>query len=194
MKKLVLSLGLIIIALGIYLFTDYYFQNRKTNSHRYTQSPLKVDIYGKQFKWIFHYPGNDGFFGSTSGALITEENEIGLDPNDHWSKDDIIAYEFVVPTNAKLETTLTSLDLIHATIETPIHGKHDAIPGFKIPMESTTPLESISGEFACSQLCGKGHNDMTTTYSVVSYEEFEEWMNKQLKKRKKVESAENGTK
>ena len=64
----------------------------KTNSNEIIidNSWVRIKVYAQQWVWNIHYPGEDGYFGSTNPHLIDEvENPIGLDRSDEFAKDDI---------------------------------------------------------------------------------------------------------
>ena len=50
-----------------------------------------LNMIGKQFEWISHYPGADGRFGRRDISLITPTNNIGLDRSDPAGADDIVS-------------------------------------------------------------------------------------------------------
>ena len=43
---------------------------------------VRVEVVGRQFFWVVHYPGPDGQFGRTSPELINTESPLGLDRSD----------------------------------------------------------------------------------------------------------------
>jgi cytochrome c oxidase subunit 2 len=70
--------------------------------------------------------------------------------------------------------------------------KQDVIPGFTIPvwfvpnvttaeMRTRTVNPEFQYEIACAQLCGLGHSRMRAFVTVLSAEDFQKWMDEQVK-------------
>ncbi len=80
------------------------------------KNALQVEVTGKQFGWIFRYPGKDGVFGKKYYQNISdaENNSLGLlwdDPNTH---DDIVVNQTAyVIVNQPLKFIINSRDVIH---------------------------------------------------------------------------------
>lgn len=130
-------------------------------------------IIGRQFNWIARYPGPDGVFGRGDVKFVSQQNPLGLDPEDPAGKDDIIveSSEVVVPVGKPVIAYVSSLDVIHGFTVKPLRVSYDAIPGMSNPTWFTPTRE---GNFliTCSQLCGNGHFSMRGLLRVVKPEEF----------------------
>jgi cytochrome c oxidase subunit 2 len=148
--------------------------------NRVSEFPKKdavtVRVVAQQFAWNFHYPGPDGVFGRQNANLISASNQLGIDPSDPASKDDITALnEFHLPFNRNVIFQITSKDVIHSVSLHQMRIGQDAIPGTMIPMwfKPTKPGEY---ELICAQLCGSGHYSMRAVMKVESQEEFQAWL------------------
>lgn len=51
--------------------------NPKETEHAITV-PIKIELYGQQFKWIAHYAGKDNELAKLNYKLINDHNEIGI--------------------------------------------------------------------------------------------------------------------
>jgi cytochrome c oxidase subunit 2 len=123
-----------------------------------------VEVIGKQFNWIFNYPGPDKIFGTDDD--LTVENELH------------------VPANKTIHTILKSEDVIHSFFIPVMRMKQDLIPGRDIDawFESTETSENTENgyyEIACAELCGYAHYTMRGFLYVHSPEDYEKWVAEQ---------------
>jgi cytochrome c oxidase subunit 2 len=159
--------------------------------HAESENPLQVRVVGEQFAWNIQYPGADGVFGANKPELIdASTNPLGLDPEDPFSRDDILSLnQLHLPVDRPVTVRLTTKDVIHSFFLPVMRVKQDAIPGMEIPVHFTpkmvTPEESrfpacaadkSCWEIGCAQLCGLGHYRMRGYLTVHSAEGFEDWM------------------
>lgn len=112
--------------------------------------PVEVTIIGQQFLWIFQYPEHD----------ITTNQEM------------------VVPVNQTIFLRVQSRDMIHAVHVPELALKTDAIPGQTNTLQ-TTITEEGTYTLYCAEYCGQGHSKMLADVTVVSQEEYEEWVAEQ---------------
>ena len=165
---------------------------------------MKIEITGKQFGWIFRYPGKDKTFGKKYYKLIDgADNSLGLiwkdnaemnlkdDPATH---DDIITESTVyVVKNKPVKLIIGSRDVIHDVGIAQFRLKMDAVPGIPTtmwftPKFTTKEMQEKTGnpnfqyEISCDQMCGNGHYSMRGVIEVVTQEEFDMWMIKQKPK------------
>jgi cytochrome c oxidase subunit 2 len=137
---------------------------------------VRVKVVGQQFSWNFHYPGPDGVFGRQDPALISTGNQLGLDPTDPASKDDIVSLnEMHVPVNHDVILEITSKDVIHSVAIQAMRIGQDAIPGSEIPIWFK-PVKVGTYEIVCAQLCGLGHYGMKGTLVVDSEADYKSWL------------------
>jgi cytochrome c oxidase subunit 2 len=162
---------------------------------------LVVQVTGEQFAWNIHYPGPDGVFGRTDIKLLDlQSNPLGLDRSDPAAMDDVTTVnQLYLPVNRPVIVRLRSKDVIHSFGVPEFRVKQDAVPGLTIPiwfipnvttadMRTQTGNPEFEYEIACAQLCGIGHARMRGFVTVQSAEEFQQWMDEQVK-----EAAEAGT-
>ena len=118
-------------------------------------SDIYVIVTGKQFNWVFTYPGPDGTFGTADD--LTLENELH------------------VPVKKVVDLTLNSEDVLHSFFVPVMRLKQDCIPGRKIPawFEAT---ETGEFEIGCAELCGYGHYTMRAFLHVHSDADYAKWV------------------
>ena len=172
---------------------------------------LKVEITGKQFGWIFRYPGKDGEFGKKYYRMIdAADNSLGLiwkdtvvnrangEPqqlrDDKFSHDDIVMEQTMYAIKDRpLKLIIGSRDVIHDVGLNHFRMKMDAVPGMPTTMWLTpkyttaemkerTNNPNFQYEISCDQMCGNGHYSMKGVIEVVTQEEFDAWMAKQKPK------------
>ena len=141
--------------------------------------PLVVRVVGEQFKWLFHYPGQDGVFGRTGPEFYADDNPGGLDSDDEAGFDDITVRGFHLPVGRPVLVRLTSKDVIHSFKIPVMRVTQDVIPG----MEIAIWFEAMaSGKFqvGCAQLCGMGHYEMKADLVIhPSREDFQRWLDEE---------------
>jgi len=140
---------------------------------------IVVRVVAEQFAWNVHYPGPDGRFGSTSVALVTPTNPLGLDRNSPGGKDDIFVLGLLhVPVGRQVIIQLSSKDVIHSFGVPAMRVKQDAIPGLFTPVWFV-PTQTGEFDIACSQLCGLGHYRMRGLITVESEDAFRKFLAEQ---------------
>jgi cytochrome c oxidase subunit 2 len=155
---------------------------------------LQVQVTGEQFAWNVHYAGPDGKFGRTDIKLLDlQSNPLGLDREDPAAKDDVTTVnQLYLPVNKPVVVRLRSKDVIHSFGVPEFRVKQDAIPGLTIPIwfvpnTTTAEMRAKKGnpefqyEIACAQLCGLGHARMRGFVTVQTAEEFQKWLDEQIK-------------
>jgi cytochrome c oxidase subunit II len=156
------------------------------------QNARQIEITGKQFGWIFRYPGKDNTFGKKYYQNISDKdnNSLGLlwdDPNTH---DDVVTSEMYIVKDEPVKLIINSRDVIHDVGLVYFRQKMDAVPGtpttlWFIPKFTTEEMKKKLGnpdfeyEISCDQMCGRGHYTMRGIIKVVSHDEFVLWMAKQ---------------
>ena len=118
-------------------------------------SDFEVQVTGKQFNWEMLYPGPDGEFGT--------EDDLQLENDLH------------VPVNEVVRVILKSKDVIHSFFLPHLRLKQDSLPGREILawFEATKPGRY---EIPCAELCGFGHSGMKGWLTVLSAEDYQEWV------------------
>jgi cytochrome c oxidase subunit 2 len=156
-----------------------------------------VHVIGQQFAWNIHYPGPDGKFGKTAPKLVdAQSNPIGLDRSDPAAADDVVTVnQLHLPVGKPAIIHLSSLDVIHSFALQEMRVKQDAIPGMSTPvwfiptvtsddMKKQFGDEKWSYEISCAQLCGLGHYRMRGYVTIDTPEQFQAWMDSEVKKAK----------
>ncbi len=165
------------------------------------KNALQVEITGKQFGWLFRYPGRDGQFGEKYYKMIDDANSnplgqlfrdsaslnIHADPKNF---DDITPTQMYIIKGKPVKLIINSRDVIHDVGLPHFRMKMDAVPGtptsiWFTPLYTTKEMKEMTNnpnfqyEIACDQLCGNGHYSMKGVIEVVTQPEFDEWMAKQ---------------
>lgn len=148
-----------------------------------------VEITGKQFNWIFRYPGKDGALGRRDFKNIDPAagNELGLDWNDPLNKDDFMPTEMHLVVGKPVKLVIGSRDVIHDVGLPHFRMKMDAVPGIPTtlwftPKYTTKQMKEKTGnadftyEISCDQMCGSGHYSMRGVIVVETQEEYDKWV------------------
>ncbi|WP_260607367.1 cytochrome c oxidase subunit II [Chitinophaga polysaccharea] len=148
-----------------------------------------VEVTGKQFNWIFRYPGKDGALGRRDIKNIDPSagNELGLDWNDPLNKDDFMPTELHLVVGKPVKLIIGSRDVIHDVGLPHFRMKMDAVPGIPTtmwftPKYTTKQMKEKTGnpdftyEISCDQMCGSGHYSMRGVIIVETQEEFDKWV------------------
>jgi cytochrome c oxidase subunit II len=139
---------------------------------------LEIRVVAEQFAWNIQYPGPDRVFGSTSDALISASNPLGIDRRDPNARDDILNV-LTLPLGRPVVVYLSSRDVIHSFTLNEMRVKQDATPGV-VATTWFTAVKTGTWDIACSQLCGLGHYRMRGEYSVVTDEQWAAWLRREL--------------
>ncbi|GAA4301409.1 cytochrome c oxidase subunit II [Compostibacter hankyongensis] len=150
---------------------------------------MLVEVTGKQFNWMFRYPGKDGVLGKKNYQLVDESkgNMVGQDWSDPANHDDVMPNEMHLVVNKPVKLLINSRDVIHDVGLPYFRLKMDAVPGIPTTMWFTptiTTQEMIKKtgnpnfvyKLVCDQLCGKSHYSMTANIVVETQEEFDKWI------------------
>lgn len=154
---------------------------------------MVMEVTGKQFNWMFRYPGKDEELGRKDYKLIDPgaSNPLGQDWSDPANKDDIVSNGVMhLVVNKPVKLIINSQDVIHDVGLPYFRLKMDALPGqpttlWFTPTITTEKMKEITGdpdfvyELACDQLCGNGHYSMRATIIVETEAEFAKWEDSQ---------------
>lgn len=145
------------------------------------EAATEMNVVAEQFAWSFHYPGADGKFGKADVKLVSAGNPLGLDPGDPDGADDIVSVnECAVPLGKPILIHLSAKDVIHSFFVPEFRIKQDAVPGMKIKVW-VEPNQTGQFEVSCAQLCGAAHYRMRADLFVKTPEEYEKWVQAQIK-------------
>lgn len=152
------------------------------------EEPVLIELYSRQFDWTARYPGEDRKFGDASFRLIGGSNSLGIDVNDENAKDDILVKdEFLLPVNQAVQFRFRSQDVIHSAYMPHFRAQMNCVPGMItqfnfVPKYTTAEMREITGndEFEyillCNKICGAAHYNMQMKITVVSEEEYQNWL------------------
>jgi len=151
-----------------------------------------IEVTGKQFGWIYRYPGKDRIFGKKYYKNIDPAtNAVGIVWDDKYAQDDIQTEQTMyVVKGQPVKLIIGSRDVIHDVGLTHFRLKMDAVPGIPTtmwftPIYTTKEMREKTGnpnfayEISCDQMCGNGHYSMKGIIEVVDQEEYDLWMAKQ---------------
>lgn len=156
------------------------------------KNSMEIEVIGKQFGWIFRYPGTDNTFGKKYYKNIdAATNTLGLLFDDKFAQDDIVTEQTVYfVKNKPIKLIIGSRDVVHDVGLPQFRLKMDAVPGIPTtlwltPQYTTKEMKEITGnpnfqyEISCDQMCGNGHYSMKAVIEVVEQDEYDLWMAKQ---------------
>lgn len=151
-----------------------------------------VEVTGKQFAWIFRYPGKDGVLGKKYYKNINDvDNPLGQVWDDPMGHDDVVSPGTMYLVKGRpVKLIIGSRDVIHDVGLSHFRMKMDAVPGIPTtmwftPKYTTKEMKEITNnpnfvyELSCDQMCGNGHYSMKGIIEVVEQEEFDVIMAKQ---------------
>ena len=141
-------------------------------------NPVVIRVVAEQFKWLFHYPGQDGKFGRTGVEFYADDNPAGLDFDDEDGFDDITVRGLHFPVGRPVIARLTAKDVIHSFKIPVMRITQDVIPGMEIPIWFEA---KSTGKFqvGCAQLCGLGHYEMKAELIIESPEDYQRWLDEE---------------
>jgi cytochrome c oxidase subunit II len=152
----------IIMVLTLWGFTDRVQRSVDTPVE---DSPLTVQVYGKQWAWDFNYTyeGEEKHLAGVQAQLDGTEGVEETLPT------------MYLPVDVPVEFELKSRDVIHSFWVPAFLRKLDMVPG-KTNYIYLTPQEEGRFQGKCAELCGEYHSEMLFNVEVVSEEEFREQM------------------
>jgi cytochrome c oxidase subunit 2 len=153
---------------------------------------MEVEVTGKQFSWIFRYPGKDASFGKKYFKNIDDaaNNTLGILWDDKLSHDDVVTDKLILIKGVPVKLIIGSRDVIHDVGLSHFRMKMDAVPGIPTtlwftPKYTTKEMAELTKnpnfvyEISCDQMCGNSHFSMRGIIEVISQEEYDLWFAKQ---------------
>lgn len=125
---------------------------------------LHVAIIGRQWNWIFIYPGRDGKLYTADDITVDEQNS-----------------ELHVPVNKNIVIDLKARDVLHSFFVAELRLKQDNIPGRTIQRWFNATVEG-KYDMACAEICGVLHSQMRNFLVVESQEKFDAYMEDLIQK------------
>ena len=149
-----------------------------------------IEITGKQFNWIYRYPGKDKVLGKTYFKNISDKNNnpLGQVWTDNANNDDIIeSSEMHIPVGIPCKLIINSRDVVHDVGLNHFRMKMDAVPGIPTtvwftPKYTTKQMQERLNdpefvyEISCDQMCGPGHFSMRGVIVVDEPAEYKIWL------------------
>jgi cytochrome c oxidase subunit II len=172
-----LVVGMEVLALGVFgvkAWANIYFTSPSANA-------MPVQVQAGQFAFYFRYPGLDGKFGPIHPEMLSEatQNVFGLDvDHDADSKDDIVTAQMAVPVDREIHLLMHSKDVGHSFFVPELRVQQDFVPGLDLSLHFTATKVGRY-EIVCTQLCGLGHYNMKAYLSVMSQQDFDDWLKQQ---------------
>lgn len=170
-----------ILFAAIGLYSDDIWERTKY-SKRVPTADIEILVLGKQYGWVFLYPGADGTFGRnahndrTARSLMSATNPFGRDTADPHGFDDVFTEnQFVVPVNANVVMRGSSIDVLHSFFLPHARVKQDVVPGTWMTIWYNL-FKTGKYELACAELCGGGHYGMRAEYEVMSRADYDKWL------------------
>lgn len=147
---------------------------------------MVVEVTGKQFGWIFRYPGKDGAFGKKYYKNIDNaSNSLGLIWDDQLAHDDLVMEQTMYLVKGRpVKLVIGSRDVIHDVGLSHFRMKMDAVPGIPTtmwftPKYTTKEMKERTGnpdfqyEISCDQMCGNSHYSMKGVIEVLEQAEYD---------------------
>ncbi|HEX4599451.1 MAG TPA: c-type cytochrome [Burkholderiaceae bacterium] len=136
-----------------------------------------VEALGRQWNWMYRFPGKDGVLGETNPRFISDANPFGIDPNDPNGQDDILVAnpELHLPVGVPRKVMLRSIDVLHDFTVPQFRVKMNLVPGL-VTHYWFTPTQAGSFDLNCQELCGIGHFTMHGKIVVEDDARFQTWL------------------
>jgi cytochrome c oxidase subunit 2 len=143
----------------------------------YPKDAQEVEAMGRQWNWVFRFPGKDGKLGTTDPRFVSDTNPFGIDPNDPNGQDDILvsSADLHLPVGVPRLVLLRSLDVLHDFSVPQFRIKMDLVPGI-VTRYWFTPTTPGTFDLNCQELCGIGHFTMHGQIVVEDDAAFQSWL------------------
>lgn len=129
---------------------------------------LHVVAVGKQFNWLFFYPGPDG--------KLAVHGTRGPDQAGPQSEDDLqVTGVLDVPVGKVVRLSVQSQDVIHSLFIPNMRMKQDALPGRSVEIWFKADRPGTY-EIACAELCGMAHATMRAVLKVHDEASYAAWL------------------
>jgi cytochrome c oxidase subunit 2 len=140
----------------------------------------EFEVVGRQWDWIYRFPGADGELGKTDFRKINFDNPFGIDEADPKGLDDILVEDFEVhlPLGKSVKVLNRSIDVLHDFYVPEIRAKMDMVPG-TVTLFWFTPTRTGTFDILCAELCGSGHYAMRGALVIDEIADFEAWLAEQ---------------
>lgn len=171
---------------------------REITQGEVSEEAITIELFAYQFGWKARYTGADGELGAHNYKLISATNDMGIDPEDPKSTDDMLVPEVYLVVNKPVMLRLRARDVIHSAYLPHFRVQMNVVPGmptqfYFTPTMTTEQMRRSTGNFnfnyelACNKICGAAHFNMRMKFVVVEQAEYDAWLAKQKTYFKKPE-------
>ena len=122
------------------------------------EKDFEVAITGRQWNWVFTYPGPDNILYTADDVIVNKQNS-----------------DLHVPINKNVIMDIKAIDVIHSLFLKNVRLKQDAIPGRTITRWFNA-TKTGKYEIACAEICGVLHSKMRNYLIVESQEDFDKYL------------------
>ena len=148
---------------------------------KFVDAPKDAAVFealGRQWHWMFRFPGKDGVLGTVDARYVSDANPFGIDPNDPNGQDDVLVAspELHLPVGVPQKALLRSIDVLHDFTVPQFRFKMGLIPGL-VTHTWFTPTRTGTFDLLCQELCGIGHFTMRGKVVVEDGAAFQSWLN-----------------
>ena len=151
-----------------------------------------IEVFGYQFDWKMRYSGMDNKLGAHDFRKMGIWNELGVDPKDAASKDDVVTSELHLKVGQPVVLKFRAKDVIHSAYLPHFRVQMNVVPGLPTqfiftPTVTTSKMRELMKNpkfdyvLLCNKICGSAHYRMNRTVIVESEEEYNKWMSTQQK-------------
>ena len=125
------------------------------------EDSTEIEAVGQQWYWSFRLPGDDGVLGTSATRLISNDNPLGVNPDDPNGRDDVIVQSGALhlPLDQPVTVLLRSSDVLHNFYVPEFRVKMDLVPGM-ITEQWFTPTRTGTFQILCAEFCGEQHYNM----------------------------------
>ena len=147
---------------------------------RVPENASQVEIVAQQWRWSYRLPGADGRLGAADIRHISDENPLGLDPQDASGRDDVIidGGDLHLPLGRPVKVLLRSIDVVHNFYVPEFRAKMDMIPGM-VTYFWFTPTRTGTFDALCNEVCGVSHYAMRGKVIVDPEPQYRTWLEEQ---------------
>ncbi len=144
------------------------------------EAATEVEVVGQQWSWSFRLPGADGKLGTADNRLISDDNVLGINPEDPYGQDDIVidGDDLHLAVGQPVKMLLRSVDVLHNFYVPEFRAKMDMVPGM-ITYYWMEPTRVGTYDVLCAELCGTGHAYMRGTVLIDADEDYALWISEQ---------------
>jgi cytochrome c oxidase subunit 2 len=144
------------------------------------EAATQIEIVGQQWQWNYRLPGKDGKLGAFEASHISDQDPLGLNPNDPNSADDVVIQgdALHLPVGKPVKVLLRSIDVLHDFYVPEFRAKMDMIPGM-VTYFWFTPTRTGTFDVLCAELCGQGHAYMRGQVVVQDEIDYQAWLGQQ---------------